>query len=702
MLLRKLTRRQLLLGLGGAGTVALGSGLFLGIYKARQRRWAKPVDRGGDFAPSVYLAISSDDQVSVWVTKTEMGQGVLTALPLIVAEELDADFEKVEVQMAVLDDQYDYGSMFTAASGSVASLWTELRRTGAAARAMLLEAAAERFALSEDECEVRAGKIKNKKTGEVLSFGELAEAASGRSAPLFPRLKEPSEFRLIGTSPPRKDIPAKVRGEAKYGIDVRVDGALWVAVRRGPSPDAKLVHVDDSTAKQLPGVLEIKRIGDLVAVVGDCSWTAMRGAEALQARWDAKAAIDTDELRRRLVRAVESPGLLVFEEGTDTKPAAKALDATYSVPLLAHAPMEPLNSTVSIHDDRCDIWVPTQNPEGVRAAAARILGWAPHQITVHRSHVGGGFGRRTHSDETEEAIQVARALNRPVHLTWTREEDIRHDFYREQVVHRLMGDLAGEGNQLRLVHRIASSSNQLSPETSASSDDMVTMGADHLPYNMATLRVDWQGVKSPVRLGIWRSVGYSHNTFAHESFIDELAEKKGLDPLDLRLRLLPSDSPLLGCLKKVQQTSSYEKKKKAAALGVAVCSCFGSHIAMIMQVEPSKDDFSVTNVWCAVSCGTIIDPNNVRAQIEGGIIFGLSAALYGKIEVREGEVVQSNFHDFKILRHAQAPRMMVDLLPSAAPPSGVGELGVPTVAPALCNALFRLKKERHRSLPLLS
>ena len=699
---QKVNRRTVLLALGGAGVLASGAGLYFAVSKQRQKLWAKPVDRGGGFSPSVYLAIEASGDVTIWLTKTEMGQGVMTALPLILAEELDADWQMVQVKTATLDDVYDYGSMFTAASGSVTSLWTELRHAGAAARAMLLQAGAEHLGVVESECRTEAGQVIHKDSKRSVNYGTLVNAASELSPPFRPNLKDPAQFKLVGKSVPRVDIPAKVNGTATFGIDVRVEGALFAALRRCPVHGGKLVSAETSQAEAVSGVKKIIRLESAVAVVADSTWAALEGARRLHAQWDTPEYLpQSEELHQKLLAVLDEAGVVVSELGDLKLAKDKTLDATYEVPFLAHAPMEPLNSTVRISGDRCELWVPTQNPEGVRNAAAGLLGIPPENVTVHRTLVGGGFGRRTNTDESEEAVQVAQRLGHPVHLLWTREDDIQHDFYREAAAHRMEGSLNAQGNQLQLLHRIASLSSQLDPEHSTTPDSIAVMGASDIPYALTASKVEWHGVKSPVRVGIWRSVGYSHNTFALESFVDELAAQRRIDPIELRRNLLPQGSRLRLCLERVAQMSEWSSRRESP-LGVAICSCFGSHIALVLEATVSESDQPrVRRVWAAADCGLQIHPDNIKAQIEGGIMFGLSAALLSRITVTQGAVTQSNFHDYKVLRQSDAPPITVDLVPSGAPPSGIGELSVPVVAPALCNALFRLTGKRHRTLPLI-
>ncbi len=406
----KVSRRKLLLALGAVGLSAGGAGLYFAVHLQREKRWAKAVEREEPFTPNVYLAVEADGAVTIWLTKTEMGQGVMTALPMLIAEELDADWDQVQVKLAQLDAEYDYGSMFTAASGSISGLWTELRRAGAAAREMLLEAGASHLGVSESECTTQEGKVIHGASNRSVGYGEIVESAAHLDPPLRPTLKDPASFRIIGQSPPRVEIPSKVRGDAVFGIDARPQGALVAAVLRAPVYGGKLKSADVQAAEKLPGVSKVLLLKDFVAVAADTTWTAFRGIEQLKATWILpKYRPSSAEITKELIAALDGPGVVVHESGgAEIDPSS--LQATYNVPFLAHAPMEPLNSAVTICDGACEIWVPTQNPEGVRAAAANTLGIPPEQVIVHRTLVGGGFGRRTHTDETEEAVLVAQAL----------------------------------------------------------------------------------------------------------------------------------------------------------------------------------------------------------------------------------------------------------------------------------------------------
>ncbi len=700
MSFKKISRRTLLLALGGASVSAGAAALCFAVYRQRQQRWAKAVDRGSLFSPSAYLTISDDDVVTIYLTKTEMGQGVMTALPAIVAEELDANWDQVHVKIVALTKDVDYGSMFTAASSSVTSTWTELRKAGASARDMLLRAGAAHLNASADDCTTSKGRVMRNGTADSVTYGEVARAAARLSPPFRPTLKDPTKFEIIGKSVPRVDIPDKVRGAARYGIDARIDGAVTVAVEHCPVIGGTVKALDDSRAKGIAGFVQVVPLPNAVAVAATNTWAALEGLRTLEVTWDVgEYRPSSDDLKRQILAALDSPGLLVAESGPVNLATAGTIEAKYDVPFLAHAQMEPLNSSVVIKGDHCELWVSTQNPEAVRDVAARILEIPLENVIVHRTLVGGGFGRRTHTDETEDAVRVAKQLGRPVHLVWSREEDTRQGVYREMAAHKLRGALSSDGRKLLLHHRIASATFQERPEQATEADGIAVMGSTDVPYAQGAFRVEWTGVRSPVRVGILRSVGYSHNTFAIESFMDELARSGDIDPVRLRLKLLPSDSRLRRCIEQVATMSGWGQRKN---LGIAACSCFGSHVALVVEVAQGESDrIRVAKIWVAADCGLQLHPDNIKAQIEGGIVFGLSASLSGRVGITDGAVVTSNFHDYPVARQSDVPQIEVKLIESAEAPGGVGELSVPVVAPALCNALFQATGVRHRSLPLI-
>ncbi len=727
MAVTKITRRALLVGAGGAAVVAGASGLWLVSGRWRNRRYRLAVERGAGFSPSVYLQVQPDGEVVIWLNRSEMGQGVSTALPLIIAEELDADWSRVRIEQAVAGDGFDYGPMATLASASIRSQWTDLRRAGATARRMLVAAAARHWGVSARSCRTDNGQVLHDDSGRALGYGELADAAASERAPLRPALKQPAEFRLIGQPIARRDIPDKVTGRTTFGLDVRLPDMRFAALARAPVAGSALLDVDDADARAVPDVIDVIRLesaaGGGVAVLARHTHAAIRGRDALRARWQApqgSAISDTDfsaRLRDRL-RAVDAE--VARDDGgvIDALTSGATLAADYEVPFLAHAPMEPMNCVARVSDGRCEVWAPTQVPDDARRVAADVAGLPLHRVTVHTTALGGGFGRRAVSDFVAEAVAVAARSGQPVQTVWTREDDMRHGLYRDAAAQRLHAALDDTGLPVAWRHRVVSAVTGLPRPGDVNWNAL--MGTDDLPYHTGARRIEWAGVTSPLRTAIWRSVGYSYTTFAIESFVDELAAAANHDPLDYRLRLLPDGHRLAHCLERVAELSGWRARAEARsgaapagaparalprALGLAAVSCFDSHIALVVEVEVEAGagtPVRVPRVWAAVDCGIAIQPDGAIAQIEGGIVFGLTAALHGRLTLRDGAVVEGNYDDYRLLRIDETPDITVELIPGADPPGGLGEVGVPPVAPAVANALAAAGVGRRRNLPLLT
>ncbi|MCC5869157.1 MAG: xanthine dehydrogenase family protein molybdopterin-binding subunit [Gammaproteobacteria bacterium] len=706
----RVTRRRLLVGAAGAVAVAGGAGLWLTVGKRlTDQRFRNAVDRGDAFAPSVYLAVQPDGEVVIWLTRSEMGQGVATALPLIIAEELDADWSRVRVEQAVADSRYDYGPMATVASSSVSSQWIELRRAGAAARHMLMAAAARQWGVRAGECSTDNGRVVHVASDRVADYGSLADLAGQMRAPLRPRLKSPDEFRLLGTSPPRLEIPAKVSGRGVYGIDVRIKGMVHAAIARSPTLGGRAGRVDERESRAIIGVLDVVRISAGIAVVATDTWTALRGRDALQIAWQPgeNTSVSDGDIADQLREQLASGRAGVARDDGDVLSMLASADkvhrAIYEVPYLAHAPLEPMNCAASVRDGRCEVWAPTQVPDNAREVAASVAQLPLERVTVHTTWLGGAFGRRATSDFVAEAVELAIAIGAPVQVVWSREDDTRHGLHRDAAAQQIEAVLDDNGRPMAWRHRVASAS----PDASApgSVNGLALMGADSTPYALGAMRVEWVGLKAPVRRMIWRSVGHSYTAFAIESFIDELAYASGQDPLALRLKLLEGSPRLRHCVQRVGQLSGWDSGVATGApprwLGLAAVSCFGSHVAQVMALtESPQGGLRVEQIWCVADCGVLVHPDTVVAQLEGGIIFGLTAALHGRLRIRDGEIQGGNFDDYRLLQLADSPIITVDLIRNGEEPGGVGEVGVPPVAPALGNALFAATGERLRRLPL--
>lgn len=699
----RLTRRDLVLA-GLTATGAGGAGLVLGVwYGRRKERWAqRPPPRPEPLSPNVYLAIDDDDVVRIWLTKAEMGQGVMTALPMIIADELDADWSRVEVVPAVASRRY--GNMMTAVSSSVRSLYDELRLAGATARHMLMAAAAEAWDVPMAACATRAGWVLHEPTGRRLRYGALATAAGRRDVPEAVELDDAPRGALVGRSVPRVDIPDKATGAARYGIDVRVPGMLRATVVH-PPPGASLRSHDAEAARRLPRIRDVLEIAGGIAVVADDTWSAFRGAEALDARFTEAPNRD---LEADLRAALATGGAFA----NDRRPSAPIdgagprFEATYLLPFLGHWGLEPTNATAHVTDARCDIWAPTQHPQGVREHAARHLGLEEAAVVVHSTLIGGGFGRRVSDDEVLEAVELSRRCGAPVQVTWPREEDSAQDRFRPASFHRLRAELAADGRPRRWHHALAAPSITGRRALDDGVDPLAVQGAHPIPYAVDELTVEWADLSpSPLPVGFWRSVGHSYNAFAVECFVDELAERANEDAAAYRRRLYRDDDVgrrHRAVLDRVIQMSAWpgETVREERALGLAVHEAFESVVALVAEVEAVRGQLRARRVWAAVDCGLVIDPRNARAQVEGGIAFGLSATWWGRAEPGPRGVLQRNFDQIRHLRLADMPQVAVEFVPGRLRPGGVGEIGVPPVAPAIANAVARLRGDRPRRLPI--
>lgn len=701
MAIFKLTRRELVLG-GLGGTAGLALGFW---YGQRRERWAKRVpEREQPFSPSVYLAIDTSGVVTVFVHKTEMGQGVHTALPMIVSEELDARWESVRIEQAPANRIF--GDQLTGVSTSVARSWDELRQVGAAAREMLIGAAAELWRVEVSECRTESSEVVGP-SGRRLGYGLLAVAASRRTVPAQPRLKTPAEYRLVGTRAPRIDVPDKVTGAAVFGTDVELPGLLQAVVARSPVFGGKLAGFEAEAAERIPGVRAVVAISSGVAVVAEDSFIASKARAALVTRWDEgeHARFDDAALWRRLEEAAGQDGIAVRKDGDSAAQlasAAKKIEAEYRVPYLAHANMEPIGCTVWLHDGRADVWAPTQHPQAARAAAAAKLGMAEASVTVHVTLAGTGFGRKVEQDAVGEACEIAKKLDRPIRLSFTREDDLAHDKYRPAALHRLTAALGDDGLPVAWHHKVVSPSILAQAGALRGGFDPTSVEGGDIPYAIAHVTVEHVAPELPVPIGFWRSVGHSHNAFAVEAFVDELAAAAGQDPVAYRRKLVANSPRHLGVLNAAAERARWgEPPAEGRHRGVALHASFGSWLCQIAEISVAPGGLpKVHQVVCAVDCGIAVNPQIIEQQMEGGIAFGLTAALHGDITLQKGGVVQTNFHQYPLLRMSEMPDVETVIVSSDAPPSGIGETAVPPIAPAVVNALFAATGQRARVLPL--
>ena len=702
MPITRVTRRQLLIGATGTVALAGSGGLWLVMDRVNNMRHRKPVERDAAFAPSAYLAIESSGRIVIWVTRSEMGQGISTGLPMLVAEELDANWEDVVIEQAVAGAEVDYGQLFTAASSSITGEFHMFRRAGATARAMLLSAAAEDMSVAEKDCIVANSVVTHQPSGQSRTFGELAELAARQWAPVRPALKQPAEFRLIGQPLPRLDLRDKVTGKALYGLDVRVPDMLYAVVSRPPHFGARLLSFSDEQTRQVKGVVDVKQISTGIAIVARNSYAALQGRKMLQIDWSPVPAdaLSSMQISNHLTAALDHPPQFVENTGSEPLDTTQLQEysARYEVPYLAHACMEPMNCTAQVTNNFCEVWAPTQAPEGARRTAAAICGLHIDQVRINVTQLGGGFGRRAADDFVRETVELATQTDQPVQVFWSREDDIGHASYRDAAAHQITARVdPASAKVMDWSHQLVSA--QPGPHQGESMPFTARMGSADLPYNIAHTKLGWSSVIAPLPLQIWRSVGYSYNTFAVESFINELAAQADIDPIEYRLQLLADNPRLQRCLQEVASLSSWNTATRH--LGVATHNFSTTQVAMVIEVSGGGlSSLRIDKVWCVIDCGIAVNPDSVMAQIESGIMDGLSVALHGQITVKDNAVVQSNFHNYPLMRTDQAPDIEVRIMPSTAYPSGVGEASLPGVAPALTGALHQMTGKWIRTLPI--
>ena len=706
---------------------AAGAGLTLAFYLpsgiAQMSGPGKNVEGAAamPFAPNAFVRIGPDDSVTVIVKHLEMGQGTYTGLPTLVAEELDADWPQIRVEGAPADagryNNLSWGpAQGTGGSTAIANSFEQMRKAGATARAMLVAAAAETWKVPASGITVSKGVIMHHASGRKASFGQLAARAAAMPVPADVKLKEPKDFRYIGKRLPRKDTRPKINGTAQFTIDVKLPGMLTAVVAHPPLFGARPKSFDASKAKAVRGVVDVVQIPSGVAVLATDFWAAKQGRDALGVQWDDSGAnkLGSAEILAQYKELAKKPGLVAHKAGDAEKAlasAVKKLDAAFEFPYLAHAAMEPLNCVVKLGGDVCEIWNGEQMQTGDRAAVAAVLGLKPGQVKLNMLYAGGSFGRRAnpHSDYVVEAVHVAKAIGgkAPVKLQWTREDDMQGGYYRPLYYHTLSAGLDAQGNLVAWQHRIVGQS--IIAGTAFESmlvkdgiDATSVEGASNLPYRIPNMLVDLHSPKIGVPVQWWRSVGSTHTAFSTETFIDELAVAAGKDPVAFRRALLTARPRHLGVLNLAAQKAGWGKPlRKGRGRGIAVHESFNTFVAQVAEVTVKQDgSFKIDRVVCAVDCGLAVNPDIIRAQMEGGIGFGLTAALHGAIVLKDGRVEQSNFHDYIPLRINEMPKVEVHIVTFGEKPTGVGEPGVPPIAPAVANALFAATGKRARNLPI--
>jgi isoquinoline 1-oxidoreductase beta subunit len=667
------------------------------------------------FVPNAFIRIGSDGQIVLTMPYVEMGQGTYTSIPMLIAEELEVDLKQVHLEHAPPNEKLYanplLGVQATGNSNAIRGAWQPLRQAGATARTMLVEAAAKKWNVDPASCRAQNGEVFHPSTGRSIRYGALAADATRMPIPESVVLKGPQDFKLIGTSAKRLDSPAKVNGTAVYGIDVRPPGVKIATLAQSPAFGGRLKSVDDAAAKAVKGVRQIVRLNDAVAVVADHMGAAKKGLAALVIEWDdgSYAKLSTHDIASELEKATLSSGAVaqnIGDVGKAMASAATKVEATYQVPFLAHATMEPMNCTVHVRKDSCEVWVGNQAIARAQAGAAKAAGLPLDKVEVHNHLIGGGFGRRLDVDGVIRAVEIAKHVDGPVKVVWTREEDIQHDMYRPYWFDRISAGLDDKGRPVAWNNRFAGSSviaRWLPPGFKDGLDPDSTEGAIDLVYDLPNFHVQYVRVEPPgIPTAFWRSVGPSHNVFVTESFMDELATAANQDPVAYRRALLDKSPRAKAVLELAAQKAAWGRPVPVrAGRGVSLQSVFGTYMALVAEVEVSKDGaVRVRRVVCAVDCGTVVNPDTVRAQIQSAIMFGTTAALYGEITVKNGRVEQTNFDTYQMLRINEAPAIEVYIVENSEPPGGMGECGTSAIVPAVANAVFAATGKRLRKMPV--
>jgi isoquinoline 1-oxidoreductase beta subunit len=693
---------------------AVGGGMMLGLRLpfAGGEAHAAGSDR---FVPNAFVRIDSEGQVVLTMPYVEMGQGTYTSIPMLIAEELEVDLKQVRLEHAPPNEKLYanplLGVQATGNSNAIRGGWQPLRQAGAAARVMLVSAAAKRWNVDPASCRAQSGEVLHTPTGRRFRYGELAADAAALPVPQGVALKEPKDFKLIGKPAKRLDTPAKVNGSAVYGIDVRLPGMKVATLAQSPVFGGRVKSVDDTAARAVKGVRQIVRLDDAVAVVADHMGAAKKGLLALKIEWDdgPHAKLTTADVARELETATLKPGPVaqnVGDVGKAMAGAATKVEATYQVPFLAHATMEPMNCTVHVRNDGCEVWVGNQAIARAQRFAAEAAGLPPDKVVAHNHLIGGGFGRRLEADGVARAVEIAKQVDGPVKVVWTREEDIQHDMYRPYWFDRLSAGLDEKGMPIAWTNRFAGSSviaRWLPPGFNNGLDPDSTEGAIDLAYDLPNLHVEYVRVEPPgISTAFWRSVGSSHNVFVTESFMDELAAAAKQDPVAYRRALLGKSPRAKAVLDLAAEKSGWGQPLPAGVgRGAALQFVFGSYMAQVVELEVARDgSVRVRRVVCAVDCGTVVNPDTVRAQIESAVIFGITAALHGEITLKNGRVEQSNFHNYLMLRMNEAPKIEVHIVQNSEPPGGMGECGTSLIVPAVANAIFAATGKRLRKMPV--
>jgi len=690
---------------------AAGGALLVGGYVPGLRE-GSTTHAAGTFEPNIWLKVAADDSVTVMLTQLEMGQGVMTSMPMLVAEELDVDFAKIKTEWVPADAKYGNpnfgGAQLTAGSNSVRGMWKILREAGAGARGLLVTAAAQTWNVAENTCTTQKGEVIHQASGRRAKYGTLVDKASTLPAPKTVTLKAVKDFKLLGQSQPRLDIPEKVNGTAGFGIDVKRPEMLIARVVRCPVFGGTVASFNADKTKAVPGVRQVVKISSGIAVIADNYWAASKGAQALEVKWNegALAALNSAQIMTKYKTLAEQEGKIARNDGdanTALRGNTRAFERVYEVPFLAHACMEPMNCTADVRGNRVDIWVPTQGQTASQGAAAAAAGVPPAAVNVHTTYLGGGFGRRGEADFVGEAVEASKAVGKPVKVIWSREDDMQHDFYRPVTYVRMWGAVDASGKPVAFKQRMVQQSlmKRLGSLPPTGVDFISMEGAANLPYDIPNIRIEFTETDPGIPYGFWRSVGASVQGFVVEAFVDELATTAGKDPYTFRRDLLGKAPRHLAVLNTVAEKSGWGKPLPAGrARGIAVMECFGSIVGQVAEVSVTNNAVKVHKVWCAVDTGWVINPDTIKAQMEGGTIYGLTAALKGEITIQNGRVTQNHFNDYQMIRHNEAPEVETHIVPSTAEPGGIGEPSTAVAAGALANAVSAATRKRLYKLPL--
>jgi len=693
---------------------AVGGGLMIGAYLPSLGADDAALEAATAFEPNVWVKITPDNKARIMLSMLEMGQGVMTAMPMLLAEELDLAWNDVTTEWAPADRRYGNpsfgGSQTTAGSNSTRGMWRVLRGAGASARAMLIAAAAQTWNVPENQVSTDKGEAIHQASGRRLKYGALVDKASTLPVPQNVPLKAPTAFKLLGKDLARMDIPDKVNGKAEFGIDVKRPGMLVARVVRCPVHGGKVASFDATKAKAVPGVRNVVQISTGIAVVADGYWAATKGAQALTVQWNEgpMAGVSSDAILKQFADLAKKTGKVARNEGDADKAiagAAKTYERVFELPYLAHATMEPMNCTADVSADRCDVWVPTQSQTSTQQAAMAASGLPEAKVFVHTTYLGGGFGRRGETDFVTDAVETSKAVGKPVKVIWSREDDMHHDYYRPITYIRLQAAFDANNNPIAWKEHLVQPS--LLKRLSGSLDAMggvdrisVEAAAD-LPYAIPNIRVEYTEADPGIPYGFWRSVGASVNGYVTEAFIDEMATTAGKDPYQFRRDLLKASPRHVAVLDLVAEKSGWKTPAPSGrSRGIIITKCFDTIVGVVAEVSVTNNQVRVHKVTCALDAGWIVSPDTIRQQMEGGLLYGLSPTLKAGITIRNGRTVESHFGDYQVIRHNEAPQIDVHVVPSTESPGGIGEPSTAGIPGAVANAVFAATGKRIYTLPI--